>query len=101
MHESLLSVIPSLNKGILSALLPATFIKDFKLNRNSIIIYLIDDIVNLLPRIEVFLDILNDLTETNFFLEMLAPKKGILRTYGVSELSFNPQLLFQETNETR
>jgi hypothetical protein len=97
--ESVLSTIPSINKGLLSALLPITFIEDFKLYSNRIILYLIDDIVEILPRVEAFLDALSELTETELYLEMVTPRKGILKTYGVPELSFNPRLLF-ENDET-
>ena len=50
--------------------------------------------MELLPRVEVFLDALSELTDTKFYLEMVTQRKGLLKTYGVPELSFNPTLLF-------
>jgi hypothetical protein len=97
--ESALTTISTINKGLLSALLPTTFIEDFKLYPNRIAIYLVENITDLLPQVEVFLDALSEVTETKFYLEMVTPKIGILRTYGIPELCFNPQLLFQDNND--
>lgn len=99
MTEALLTSIPSINRGLLSALLPTTFIEDFKLYKNKIVIYLIDEITNLLPCVEIFLDALSELTETQFYIEMNTLKKGVLKTYGVPELSFNSNLLFQDDSD--
>ncbi|MHA2238155.1 MAG: hypothetical protein ACXAB2_07265, partial [Candidatus Hodarchaeales archaeon] len=90
MAESVLTTISTINKGLLSALLPTTFIEDFKLYPNRIMIYLVENITDLLPQVEVFLDALSEVTETKFYLEMVTPKIGILRTYGIPELCFNP-----------
>jgi hypothetical protein len=96
MAETGLTLNPNVNRGLLSALLPATFFQDFQISSTEIICFFNEDIEKILPQVITFLDLLENVTEVQFYFEMETKTKGILKTYGTEKISFNEHLVFQE-----
>jgi hypothetical protein len=96
MAEMMLTSKKTINRGLLSALLPMTFIKDFKVHTSELIFSFSEDIENILPQVETFLDSLNEITDTQFYFEMASKRIGMLKTFGVEKITFNENLLFQD-----
>ena len=96
MSETMLTTKNAINRGLLSALLPITFIEDFKIRASELICFFTADVEYILPQIEKFLDTLNEITDTQFYFEMESSKIGVLRTYDAENLHFNERLLFEE-----
>ena len=96
MSETTLTPNKAINRGLLSALLPTTFIKDFRVYASELVCSFIQDIEDILPQVHVFLDVLNEITETQFYFEIHSKRLGILKTYDAEPISFNKELLFSE-----
>ncbi len=92
----MLTANSDINCGLLSALLPVTFIHDFKITSAGIICYFKEDIEQILPQVSSFLDALKEVTMKNFYFDMKTKEIGTLKTYDAEPLSFNEKYFFQE-----
>ena len=97
MSETSLSLNPEINRGLLSALLPMTFIKDFQIKEDRIVCIFTTEYHNILPQVQSFLDALREIAETQFYFEMKTKKIGLLKVYDATPLTFNKNLLFKYT----
>ena len=52
------------------------------------------NIEDILPQVQAFLDVLNEITETQFYFEIHSKRIGILKTYDAEQISYNKELLF-------
>ncbi|MCK4848544.1 MAG: hypothetical protein KAT16_05950 [Candidatus Heimdallarchaeota archaeon] len=96
MSKMMLTAKTAINRGLLSALLPMTFIKDFRVYASGLIFSFTEDIENILPQVETFLDTLNEITDTQFYFEVVSKRIGILKIFDAEKVTFNDELLFQE-----
>ncbi len=97
MSGTVLSQNPAINRGLLSALLPLTFIHDFQLQESEIIVKFSAKFEEILPQIQSFLDALGEIAETQFYFEMKTKKIGVLKVYDANPLLLNEHLLFEQT----
>ena len=94
MSGTVLSSNPTINRGLLSALLPVTFMKDFQIQESEIVCQFSEDYENILPRVQSFLDALGEIAETQFYFEMRTKKIGVLKVYDANPLLLNEYLLY-------
>ena len=96
MSETSLTPDKAINRGLLSALLPMTFIKDFRVYESELVCSFTQNIEDILPQVQAFLDVLNEITETQFYFEIHSKRIGILKTYDAEQISYNKGLIFPE-----
>jgi hypothetical protein len=84
----------TVHHGLLSALLPMTFIKDFYFYSSVLVCTFSQDIENILPQVQTFLDSLNEITETQFYFEIHDRRIGILKNYDSEWIASNKNLEF-------
>ena len=94
MSDTVLTTKPAINRGLLSALLPITFIRDFKLYSSELECELTEEVEKILPQLEMFLDTINEITDNQFYFEITSSKIGLLKIYDAECLNFNENLLF-------
>ena len=94
MNTKILTRNAAINKGLLSTLLSMTFIKDFKVYASELVFSFTEDIENINSQIELFLDTLNDLSGTQFYLEVESKRIGVLKIFDTEKITFNKDLLF-------
>ena len=99
MSEMTLTAKMVINRGLLSTLLPMTFIKDFRVYASELVFSFTDDIENILPQVETFLDNLNEITNTQFYFEIDSKRIGVLKTFDVETITFNKDLIFQTQSQ--
>lgn len=96
MCDMMLTAKEEINRGLLSALLPITFIKDFKVYASELVFSFTEDIEKILPQVEVFLDALNEISDTQFYFEVENKRIGVLKIFDAEKITFNKDLLFPE-----
>ena len=94
MAETTLSADIAVHHGLLSALLPRTFIKDFYFYSSLLVCTFSHDITEILPQVQRFLDTLNEITETQFYFEIHNKRIGILKNYDSGRITLNKNLEF-------
>ncbi len=92
----MLTVKEEINRGLLTALLPMTFIKDFRVYTSELVFTFTEDIENILPQVEMFLDTLNEISDTQFYFEVESKRIGVLKIFDAEKITFNKDLLFPE-----
>ncbi|PWI47740.1 hypothetical protein CEE45_10180 [Candidatus Heimdallarchaeota archaeon B3_Heim] len=95
MSGTVLSFNPAINRGLLSALLPMTFIQDFHIQHSEIICYFTKNYEEILPQVQTFLDAIGEIAETQFYFEMQTSRIGALKIYDTEPLTLNEHLLFE------
>ena len=83
-----------INRGLLSALLPMTFISDFQIQHSDIVCNFTTNYEEILPQVQMFLDALGEIAETQFYFEMQTSWIGVLKIYDTEPLNLNEHLLF-------
>ncbi len=96
MSGTVISSNPSLNRGLLSVLLPLTFISDFELHESEIVCKFTQGHESILPQVQAFLDALGEITESQFYFEMQTNKVGFLKIYDSNPLLINEDLRYEE-----
>ena len=99
MSEMMLTAKSAINRGLLSALLPMTFVRDFRVYASELVFSFTEDIENILPQIETFLDTLNEITNTQFYFEVDSKRIGVLKIFDVETITFNKDLIFQTQSQ--
>ena len=84
----------AVHHGLLSALLPMTFIEDFYFYSSVLVCTFSQDIERILPQVQTFLDALNEITETQFYFEIHDKRIGILKNYDSEWIMLNKSLEF-------
>jgi hypothetical protein len=96
MSEMMLTAKKAINRGLLSALLPMTFISDFRIYASELVFSFTEDIENIIPQVEMFLDTLNEISDTQFYFEVESKRTGVLKIFDAEKITFNKDLLFQD-----
>ena len=96
MSETMLTTKLAINRGLLSALLPMTFIKDFRVYASELVFSFTKDIENILPQVEMFLDTLNEISDSQFYFEVESKRIGVLKIFDAEKITFNKDLLFPQ-----
>ncbi len=99
MSEMMLTAKKAINRGLLSVLLPMTFIRDFRVYASELVFSFTEDIENILPQIETFLDTLNEITNTQFYFEVDSKRIGVLKIFDAEKITFNKDLIFQTQSQ--
>jgi hypothetical protein len=92
----MLTAKEGINRGLLSALLPITFIKDFKVYASELVFSFTDDIEKILPQVETFLDTLNEISNTQFYFEVENKRIGVLKIFDAENIKLNKDLIFPD-----
>ncbi|MFX0181529.1 MAG: hypothetical protein ACFE95_00505 [Candidatus Hodarchaeota archaeon] len=92
--EQKLSVDSQMNAAILVALLPPIFVKDFKIQKDGIVFLLKGNISLLQEILEKFLSALSEVTQTQFYFEIIQHQEVILKIYGSKDFQFNNSIIF-------
>ena len=92
----MLTAKEGINRGLLSALLPMTFINDFRIYASELVFSFTEDIENIIPQVEMFLDTLNEISDTQFYFEVESKRIGVLKIFDDERITFNKDLLFPE-----
>ena len=96
MDTKMLTTNTAINRGLLSTLLPMTFIGDFRVYASELVFSFTEDIENIIPQVEMFLDTLNELSGTQFYFEVESKRIGVLKIFDTEKITFNKDLLFPE-----
>ena len=76
-----------------------TFVRDFRVYASELVFSFTEDIENILPQIETFLDTLNEITNTQFYFEVDSKRIGVLKIFDVETITFNKDLIFQTQSQ--
>ncbi|MFX0052252.1 MAG: hypothetical protein ACFE8U_13290 [Candidatus Hermodarchaeota archaeon] len=90
-----LSSNPQLNAALLVALLPPVFVKDFKIQNNGIIFVLNGDISLVQEILEIFLSALSEITNTQFYFEIIQNQEVQLKVYGSEGFQFSESVFLE------
>ncbi|MFW9905077.1 MAG: hypothetical protein ACFFFH_12135 [Candidatus Thorarchaeota archaeon] len=86
-----------LNATLLIALISPVIIQDYEFQENGLVCFFTQSISHLQIVIKTFLDALYELTNKRFYFEVINDQKAILRIYGLEELQFVNDILFQSS----
>ncbi|MFX0173622.1 MAG: hypothetical protein ACFE9L_17160 [Candidatus Hodarchaeota archaeon] len=90
-----LSSNSQLNAALLVALLPPVFARDFKIQNDGIIFVLNGDISLVQRILEIFLSALSEITNTQFYFEIIQNQEVKLKVYGSKGFHFNESIFLE------
>lgn len=90
-----------LNAALLTALLPATVLRDYKIQRNGIYCVFNSKISNIQEIIKPFLSALYEVTDKIFYFEIINAREAILKIYGIDRLEFTHEVLYQSSEREK
>ena len=79
----LLKENPARNAALLAALLPITFLSDFKLIKDGIHCYFKFKISSINSEIEFFLTVMNEISDDQFYFEQVSDNEAILKVFSL------------------
>ena len=85
---------PPLNASLLLALLSPALIQDYKFQDNGIHCFFTRSIFYVHAMIKTFLKALYELTNKQFYFEVINDQEAILKIYGPDELQFSHEFLY-------
>ncbi|MFX0123898.1 MAG: hypothetical protein ACFFAE_09690 [Candidatus Hodarchaeota archaeon] len=88
---------PHLNAALIAILLSPFFFRDFKLQEDGLHCFFIQSISHFHVLIKTFLAALYEITNKQFYFEIIDDQEAILRIYGVDGLQFSQDILFKSS----
>jgi len=90
-----------LNAALLTALLPVSVLRDYRIQENGIYCIFNSAISNIQEIIKEFLSGLYEVTGTIFYYEIINKQEAILKIYGIDRLQFSQKFLYQSSEIDR
>jgi len=90
-----------LNAALLTALLPVSVLRDYRIQENGIYCIFNSAISNIQEIIKEFLSGLYEVTGTIFYYEIINKQEAILKIYGIDRLQFSQEFLYQSSEIDR
>ena len=90
-----------LNAALLTALLPVTILRDYRIQRNGIYCVFNSPITYIQDIIKEFLSGLYEVTGTIFYYEIIDKQEAILKIYGTDGLQFSQEVLYTSSESNR
>ncbi|MFX1539075.1 MAG: hypothetical protein ACFFDI_33265 [Promethearchaeota archaeon] len=88
---------PQLNATFLIVLSSPFLIEDYELRKDGLYCYFTKPICHCRNIIKIFLAALFEITNRQFYLEIVNEREAILKIYGIESLKFSHDILFQPT----